>query len=183
MNEVKSEVSKVARGERISDSRQQEPLRPGTGRSTVFSVCNESVNFSLENSASLLEFPTISRWLHCFVADSLQTESTYRSTPGPVCIGRPSWRVRRSTIARETTPTHEGRDTACARGERQTETTETPETDRDRQRARARERQTETQRGGGRAPYHSAGRTVHWRLPSNRAPLAESWLPDSEPVG
>ena len=35
----------------------------------VLSVCNESVNFSLENSESLLEFPTISRWLRCFVAD------------------------------------------------------------------------------------------------------------------
>ena len=35
----------------------------------VLSVCNESVNFSLENSESLLEFPTISRWLHCFFAD------------------------------------------------------------------------------------------------------------------
>ena len=27
----------------------------------VLSVCNESLNFSLENSESLLEFPTISR--------------------------------------------------------------------------------------------------------------------------
>ena len=32
--------------------------------------------FSLEYSESLLEFPTISRWLRCFIADSLQTEST-----------------------------------------------------------------------------------------------------------
>ena len=32
--------------------------------------------FSLENSEPLLEFHTISRWLHCFVADSLQTESS-----------------------------------------------------------------------------------------------------------
>ena len=39
------------------------------------SVCNESVNFSLEHSESLLEFPTISRWVHGVFADSLQTES------------------------------------------------------------------------------------------------------------
>ena len=43
--------------------------------SLLLSVGNESVNFSLEKSESLLEFPTISRWLHCFVADSLHTES------------------------------------------------------------------------------------------------------------
>ena len=42
----------------------------------VLSVCNESVNFSLENSESLLESPTISRWLHGVFADSLHTEST-----------------------------------------------------------------------------------------------------------
>ena len=64
-------------------------------------VMNRSF-FSLENAEPLLEFPTISRWLHCFVADSLQTESTRapltaHGSSRPSC-GRPrpsltgSWR-------------------------------------------------------------------------------------------
>ena len=36
------------------------------------SVCKESVNFSLENSESLLEFRTISRWLLRIVLDDIQ---------------------------------------------------------------------------------------------------------------
>ena len=48
------------------------------------------------NSESLLEFPTISRWLHWFCADLLQTESTFtykrRATP----IRRLSLDIRRT---------------------------------------------------------------------------------------
>ena len=46
--------------------------RDDGGELEILCVCNESVNFPLENSESLLEFPTISRWLHWFVADSLR---------------------------------------------------------------------------------------------------------------
>ena len=50
-------------------------IKKSLEESGLLSVCNASLNFSLEISESLLEFPTISRWLQRFFADSLQTES------------------------------------------------------------------------------------------------------------